>query len=95
MAPKKTILFLSAALAATLVVSGAEARHRHHPRMIEVHKHARAFTDSGNVVPVGTRTRYIAEQTIYNSTPGGTYRREGTGWGLLPGPFDVPGFVPR
>ena len=53
----------------------------------------RSFLDSGNVVPVGTMNRYMDDSTVFNGTPGGTYRNELFGDGVqLPGPFDLPGF---
>jgi hypothetical protein len=53
----------------------------------------RSFLDSGNVVPVGSMNRYMDDSTIFNGTPGGTYRNELFGDGVqLPGPFDLPGF---
>jgi hypothetical protein len=65
----------------------------HYAAAPEIVVKKRSFLDAGNVVPVGSQSRYMDGSTIYNGTPGGTYRNEMFGDGTaLPGPFDLPNF---
>ena len=66
--------------------------HTHYAAAPEIVVKKRSFLDSGNVVPVGSQSRYMDEATTYHSTPGGTYRNEMLGDGTLPGPYDLPNF---
>ncbi|WP_294539476.1 hypothetical protein [uncultured Rhodoblastus sp.] len=82
-------------------VQAEPAHHRHHAARPVRHVQQaaapklvvkRSFLDSGNVVPVGTLNRYMDDSTVFNGTPGGTYRNELFGDNtILPGPFDLPG----
>jgi len=86
---------LAGALAAVLGATvAAEARPRkpHHGRALTVNK--RPFTDSGNVVNVGTQSRYV-----YDSQPSGHSMTLGVapnsyGGETLPGRFELPGNRP-
>ena len=54
----------------------------------------RPFTDSGTVVPVGSRNRYMDDSTIYNGSPpysSTTWRRSDFGDEVLPMRLDLPG----
>jgi hypothetical protein len=55
----------------------------------------RSFLDAGVVVPVGSMSRYMDDATVFNwIQPGGTYRQPNFGAQILPGPLDIPGFMP-
>ena len=61
-----------AALAAALVATAADAKprkKRYVSRGEVIVVHPRAFTDSGNVVPVGSRSFYVLQSTFYNPQP--------------------------
>jgi hypothetical protein len=96
-------LALAIGALASASVDAQPLHHRHHAaRPVQHVQQAsapslvvkRSFLDSGNVVPVGSQNRYMDDSTIYNGTPGGTYRNELFGDNtILPGPFDLPGFL--
>jgi hypothetical protein len=52
----------------------------------------RSFLDPGNVVPVGSRDRYVLPVAQPGPAPGGTYRNDNFADWLLPQNFGVPGF---
>ena len=61
-----------AALAAALMATAADAKPRKALRLLRgevIVVHPRAFTDSGNVVPVGSRSFYAAAGTFTTSSP--------------------------
>lgn len=106
---RRLSLFVLALASGALACAGAEARplhHRHHAHVSHVRHFAqypadreilvkkRSFLDPGNVVPVGSENHYMDESTIYDHAPGGTYRRSPWDNEVLPGPFDLPGFLP-
>ena len=95
-------LALAIGALASASVQATPAHHRHHAARPVHHVQQagapnlvvkRSFLDSGNVVPVGAENRYLDDSTVFNGTPGGTYRNELFGDGsILPGPFDLPGY---
>jgi hypothetical protein len=57
----------------------------------------RSFLDMGTVVPVGSENIYMADSTVYNHSAlwsNTSWRRSDFGDEVLPGPFDLPGFLP-
>ena len=57
----------------------------------------RSFLDMGTVVPVGSENHYMADSTTYNYSAlwsNTSWRRSDFGDEVLPGPFDLPGFLP-
>lgn len=104
---RRKSLFVLALLSGALVCAGAQAesKHKHRqpsPRVAaaadaaELTVTKRSFLDPGNVVPVGTRNRYMDDSTFYQSAaPGGTYRNDLFGDWMLPGPFNLPAANPR
>ena len=88
---------LLAALAVMPTVADAQPA-RHHAR-VRVARHAappltvhrRSFLDPGNVVPVGSQSNYMTDNTIFIRTPDQNYARSKFGNETLPGPFDLPG----
>jgi hypothetical protein len=96
---KVTVLAASAAFGVALLASSADAAPRRHARVhdafagrsITVNK--RAFTDRGNVVPVGSESRYVSVGANYGrQNPGVTCCRYGSE--TLPGRFENPGAGP-
>ena len=59
----------AAALVALAAPADAKARKRHFTNGEVIVVHPRAFTDSGNVVPVGSRELYVMQSTYYNMQP--------------------------
>jgi hypothetical protein len=92
---------LLAALAVMATVADAQhARQpaRHHARVRIAHYPAppltvrrRSFLDPGNVVPVGSLSNYMIDNTIFIRTPDQNFARSKFGNETLPGPFDLPG----
>lgn len=87
-------------LVALAAVPAVAATHhaRHHARVhVAQHKAApltvrpRSFLDSGNVVPVGSESKYMTDNTIFIRTPDQNFARSKFGNEALPGPFDLPG----
>ncbi len=81
---------------AGLVVAPAQARARHHRHVVSAQAltvHKRPFTDSGNVVPVGSQSHYATDgQGDHRSFPGvAGYRYGGE---TLPGRWENPGAGP-
>ena len=72
---KLSARLVSAALCAATVVTfaaSADARPRKRsiaPRSDVIVVRPRAFTDSGTVVPVGSRELYVLQNTYYNMQP--------------------------
>lgn len=71
---KTTTRILSlAACAAAIVAFATAADARPRKRVVArgdvIVVHPRAFTDSGNVVPVGSRSLYVQMSTRYNQQP--------------------------
>ena len=88
---------LLAAFAAMPTVAAAKPA-RHHARAHVVRRaappltvHRRSFLDPGNVVPVGTGSNYMTDNTIFIQTPDQNFARSKFGNETLPGPFDLPG----
>lgn len=79
---------------------------RHHARAAQPQRFAalnetivrkRSFLDMGTVVPVGSENTYMADSTVYNHSAlwsNTSWRRSDFGDEVLPGPFDLPGFLP-
>jgi hypothetical protein len=64
-------------------------------RLNETIVRKRSFLDAGVIVPVGSKQVYMQDATIFNwIQPGGTYRQPNFGAQILPGPLDIPGFMP-
>jgi hypothetical protein len=87
-------------LAAFAAVPAVAATHhvRHHARMHVVQHQAppltvrrRSFLDPGNVVPVGSQSNYMTDNTIFLRTPDQNFARSKFGNETLPGPFDLVG----
>lgn len=77
-------LLALASLSAVAVATTADARPRHRsaaPSDVIIVR-PRAFTDSGTVVPVGSRSAYVLQSTYFNYQP-----LERTSPGLLWRPF--------
>lgn len=99
---RRQSLFLLALVSGALACANAQAeskpKHRQPASRVEAAASAaeltvtkRSFLDPGNVVPVGTQNRYMAEQTFFRApAPGGTYRNDNFGDWLLPGPSNLP-----
>ena len=65
----KSALLALAALSVSAVVADAAPRKRHAYGSDVIVVRPRAFTDSGNVVPVGSRNLYVLQSTYYNKQP--------------------------
>ena len=81
------IVSAAACAAAVLALtSPADARPRKHraARSDVIVVHPRAFTDSGVVVPVGSRDLYVLQSTFYNQQP-----LEATSPGILWRPYET------
>jgi hypothetical protein len=88
---RRISVFVLAIAAASLGASAAFAQSHE----IEVKKH-RSFLEPGNVVPVGTESRYVEDSTRLSAgTPGGAARRDEFHQGLLPQPGEPIGEAPR
>jgi hypothetical protein len=83
----------------------ADQSRRHHARaqpqrfatLNETIVRKRSFLDMGTVVPVGSENAYMADSTVYNHSAlwsNTSWRRSDFGDEVLPGPFDLPGFLP-
>ncbi len=81
-----------AALFAASTIAQAKPRHHHAPRGLLVKK--RPFTDSGNVVNVGSESRYVYDGQYLTNSP--TYGHAPSSYGgeTLRGRFDLPGNRP-
>jgi hypothetical protein len=88
----KTILAATAASLATLLFASAaaEAQPRRAPAGRELTVKRRPFTDSGNVVPVGSESRYVYDSQ-FRRPDTFSFDRSGYGRETLPGRFDLPG----
>ncbi len=64
-----SIAACACAFAAVATSADALARKRHHTRSDLIVVHPRAFTDSGVVVPVGSRAAYVMQSTYFNMQP--------------------------
>ena len=67
----RPVFFALAAISAVAVATAADARPRKRhvqPEEVIVVR-PRAFTDSGTVVPVGSRNFYVQQSTYYNMQP--------------------------
>jgi hypothetical protein len=85
---RATCLTLAAALAAVFVsTAAAEAQSRSRQLIIK----KRSFLDTGNVVPVGSQSRYVTDTIRINRTPDYYAQRGRYGLETLPGPFELPG----
>jgi hypothetical protein len=51
----------------------------------------RSFLDPGPVVPVGSESAYMVQNTTFATTPDRNYARSKFGNEALPGPLEVPG----
>ncbi|MFT4099256.1 MAG: hypothetical protein QM651_19200 [Rhodoblastus sp.] len=68
MIAKSAILTLAALSAATTLADARPRKHQPAPSDVIVVR-PRAFTDSGTVVPVGSRNFYVQQSTYYNMQP--------------------------
>ena len=59
----------AAAVVALASPADARVRKRHAARADVIVVHPRAFTDSGTVVPVGSRNFYVVQSAMYNRQP--------------------------
>ena len=70
---KISTLVSAAACAAAIAALATPAEARHRKRHVYASDvivvHPRAFTDSGNVVPVGSTNFYVQQSTYYNMQP--------------------------
>lgn len=95
------VVLSGASLLAALAVmpTVADARPAKHHARAHVAWHGsppltvrrRSFLDSGNVVPVGSESNYMTDNTIFVRTPDQNFARSKFGNEALPGPFDLPG----
>ena len=87
-----TMKFAAAALAAgfllTLAAPAAEAQTRSRPLTIQ--KMPRSYLVPGNIVPLGSRSNYVQDQTVFNRTPDQVFGRDSFGNGTLPRSFGAP-----
>jgi hypothetical protein len=92
----------SAALALCIAVSASaqtkpvKKAHRAYRPVVYTEQPAltvnrRSFLDPGPVAPVGSRSNYVADQTIFNRTPDQVFARSKFGNEALPRPLEVPG----
>jgi hypothetical protein len=97
---KSSILLAAAAIAVLTVSASAEtARHRHHPRVAEQYNderppltvNRRSFLDPGPVVPVGSMSNYVTQNTIFGQTSDQYFLKSQFGNEVLPAPLEVPG----
>jgi hypothetical protein len=103
------LAFAFGALACAQVPTHVQAQpapHRHYVRAHQTPRFAtlnetivrkRSFLDMGTVVPVGSENTYMADSTVYNHSAlwsNTSWRRSDFGDEVLPGPFDLPGFLP-
>ena len=65
----KTVLVALAAISATATIAEAAPRKRQAAPSDVIVVRPRAFTDSGTVVPVGSRNLYVLQSTYYNMQP--------------------------
>ncbi len=80
-------------------VADAKEVRRYHPRGVTpiaslrppLTVNKRSFLDPGPVVPVGSESRYMEANTIYNLTPDQNFQRSKFGNEALPRPLEVPG----
>ncbi len=89
----------AASLAVLLAGSSvALARHakRHAPRPArELTVHGRPFTDSGNVVPVGSQSNYVRDGRGVGGASTFGHAPNSYGAETLPGQFELPGARPQ
>jgi len=99
------LVFGSAMIASFMMAAeAAEAKQiKHHPRYaryvaapvnyarppLTVNK--RSFLDPGPVVPVGSESAYMVQNTYFATTPDQNYARSKFGNEALPQPLEVPG----
>lgn len=93
-------LAAAAAIAAFTVAANAEtARHRYHPRVAQPYQderppltvNKRSFLDPGPVVPVGSMSNYVTQNTIFARTSDQYFLKSQFGNEVLPAPLEVPG----
>ena len=93
---RRTSLFIFALVSGALVCASAQSASAQAAGKYrtgnEVTVTKRSFLDPGNVVPVGSRDRYVSSVSHPAPAPGGTYRNDNFGDWLLPQNFGVPGF---
>lgn len=65
----KSALLALAAVSAITAAADARPRKRHAYGADVIVVRPRAFTDSGTVVPVGSRNLYVLQSTYYNMQP--------------------------
>ena len=76
---------------ATLDEALAQSRRPTSARPLTVKR--RPFTDSGNVVQIGSQSHYSYDMNHFQRNADYYTRRGAYGQETLPGPFDLPGFV--
>jgi len=80
----KTALIALAAISAAATIAEAAPRKRQAYGSEVIVVRPRAFTDSGTVVPVGSRAAYVMQSTYFNYQP-----LERTSPGLLWRPYPI------
>ena len=97
---KMPTIMLAAAFAALSATASAETtRHRHHPRVAKQYNderrpltvNRRSFLDPGPVVPVGSMSNYVTQNTIFGRTADQNFLKSQFGNEVLPAPLEVPG----
>ncbi len=65
------------------------------PAMRSRSRSTAAFSNSGNVVPVGSQNHYVTDSTVFNDGGRGGARRDNSHENLLPQNFDGTGYSRR
>ena len=89
----------SAGLMLAIEPAAAQPRHHHHSRHHHVYVstqppltvNKRSWLDPGNVVPVGSESRYVAATTYFAQTPDQAYFPSRFHEDAMPRPLYVPG----
>ena len=97
----KVSIVLAAALAAFTASANAQTqqRHRHRQQVAERYYderppltvNRRSFLDPGPVVPVGSMSNYVTQNTIFGRTADQYFLKSQFGNEVLPAPLEVPG----
>jgi hypothetical protein len=97
---KPSIMLAAAAFAVlTATASAQTARHPRHPRVAERYYderppltvNRRSFLDPGPVVPVGSMSNYVTQNTLFGRTSDQYFLKSQFGNEVLPAPLEVPG----
>jgi len=96
-------LVLGTAIFAGIVVAAEAKPLKHHPRYMHYVSapviyarppltiNKRSFLDPGPVVPVGSESAYMVQNTYFATTPDQNFARSKFGNEALPQPLEVPG----